>query len=190
LRLITPILVATAVAGLTVASDPPDQAALEQKARSLVRTFAGQLKPALKEALTSGGPVAAIDVCASRAPMIAAQLSEASGWKVTRVSRRPRNINSAQPDAWEQQVLERFEARLAAGEAPPALNYGEVVGSDFRYMQAQAVEPLCLLCHGESLSPEVQAALSQHYPQDRATGYRLGELRGAFSLLKQINGGR
>ena len=53
-------------------------------------------------------------------------------------------------------------------------------------MQAQAVEPLCLVCHGKGLSDEVQDALEQYYPDDTATGYSLGQVRGAISLSRDM----
>ena len=39
---------------------------------------------------------------------------------------------------------------------------------------------LCVTCHGESLAPDVQERLAERYPTDRATGYRVGDLRGVF----------
>ena len=53
-------------------------------------------------------------------------------------------------------------------------------------MQAQGVEPVCLVCHGQDLAPEVRATLEQYYPDDWATGYSLGQVRGAISLSKKM----
>ena len=48
--------------------------------------------------------------------------------------------------------------------------------------------PQCLACHGprESQSPELRTALERDYPHDAATGYAVGELRGAFTLQRQV----
>jgi hypothetical protein len=48
-----------------------------------------------------------------------------------------------------------------------------------------------LACHGpeEALQPEVRAALDQRYPEDRATGYAAGDLRGAFWAEVPLAGG-
>lgn len=45
---------------------------------------------------------------------------------------------------------------------------------------------VCLTCHGATgtQSAELRTALQREYPHDAATGYALGELRGAFSLRK------
>jgi len=44
--------------------------------------------------------------------------------------------------------------------------------------------PVCLQCHGEpaKLAPGVAEALKELYPDDQATGYSLGDLRGAISI--------
>jgi len=162
--------------------------ALEDEARHLAQRFVGELKPRLQQAMAEGGPVHAIDVCAGIAPRIADELSAESGWLVKRVSLKPRNPTRAVPDKWERGVLADFEARRAAGEAPADLVYAETVGSRYRFMQAQVVEGVCVACHGNRLSPEVEATLSEFYPDDNAVGYSPGDVRGAISLSKSLAG--
>ena len=79
-----------------------------------------------------------------------------------------------------------FNRRQAEGEDAADIYFGEVVNGQYRYMQAQGVEPLCLLCHGKGLSDEVGTTLDQYYPDDWATGYSLGQVRGAISLSKKL----
>lgn len=163
-----------------------DQAALEAEAHALVKAFAGRLKPELKQALQTGGPTLAIEVCASQAPKIADALAAESGWSVGRVSLRERNASRAQADDWERTVLAEFNRRAAAGESPAELHTSAVRNGQFRYMQAQGVEGVCLLCHGEQLSDDVRSSLEQYYPDDKATGYSLGQVRGAISLSREL----
>jgi len=160
-------------------------ALLEAEAAALAAEFAGRLKPELQSAMQAGGPVNAIGVCADKAPQIADALSSESGWLVKRVSLRARNASRAMPDTWESAVLQDFDRRQQAGEPAAAIRYGEVTPSHYRYMQAQGVEGVCLTCHGESLSQEVRDTLEQYYPDDRATGYAPGQVRGAISLSKR-----
>jgi hypothetical protein len=136
--------------------------------------------------MQDGGPSHAIEVCASAAPRIADSLSAESGWLVRRVSLKSRNASRAVPDRWERDVLETFDRRQAAGEPAEALNFGEITGGKYRYMQAQGAGGLCLTCHGENLSKTVSDTLEKFYPDDQATGYRLGEVRGAISLTRQM----
>jgi hypothetical protein len=170
---------------------PPATAAVdspEQEARALARAFVDRLKPQLKQALAEGGPGRAIEVCASAAPEIADSLSAESGWTVKRVSLKARNVSRALPDSWERSVLQQFDERQAAGEDPADINHGEVRNGRYRYLQAQGVEPICLVCHGQKVADAVQESLSVWYPDDMATGYSLGEVRGAISLAKPLGG--
>lgn len=157
---------------------------MQAEAAALAAEFVGRLKPQLKQALQSGGPAHAIEVCSHQAPRIADALSAESGWSVKRVSLKARNASRAQPDAWEKSVLERFDQRQAAGEDAMNINYSEVSGTRYRYMQAQGVQGVCLVCHGENPAREVTQALSEYYPDDMATGYTAGQVRGAISLSK------
>lgn len=161
-------------------------AALVNEASALTQRFMGTLLPTLQAAMDAGGPLNAVDVCAVEAPKIAQQLSEESGWDVTRVSLKARNDSTAIPDGWEKQVLNVFDARQAAGESPATLNVAEVVNGSFRYMQAQGTMPLCLTCHGSEVTAEVLSAIRQKYPNDLAIGYQAGQVRGAISLSKAL----
>lgn len=160
---------------------------LEQQANELVQQFIGRLKPQLKAALAAGGPTHAVEVCASEAPRIADSLSDQSGWSVRRVSLKARNASRAIPDDWERTVLEQFDMRQAAGEEPAEIHYGEHTGSNYRYMQAQGVEGLCLVCHGESLAAPVAETLDRYYPDDQARGYQIGQVRGAISVARELS---
>lgn len=173
-----------------IASMVPPQAAaqdhrlgLEVQANSIVKQFAGQLKPKLKAAIQSGGFEHAINVCAKEAPAIAKQLSDETGWRVKRVSLKPRNPNAA-PNQFERKVLTTFDARQKLGEPASQLTYSVKDSEGFYFMKAQPVEAICLNCHGTNIAPDIVKALAKNYPDDMATGYSLGEIRGAFSLMK------
>lgn len=176
-------LAAVFLAAPALADDPVNEKLADS--RALVDSFAGELQQALQGAMTAGGPAAAIDVCRSSAPEIAARLSRVSGASISRVSARYRNPQSY-PDTWQQEVLQDFSATLAADPATPIaqLEHFEVDRQGgARYLKAITIAPLCLTCHGETLDRSVADQLDTDYPHDRATGYRLGELRGAFSVV-------
>ncbi|MFA9460035.1 Tll0287-like domain-containing protein [Thiohalorhabdus sp. Cl-TMA] len=164
----------------------------EQEARAAVNRLMKELGGALKTAMKEGGPQKAIRVCTQMAPRINARISRERGWQVTRVSTRYRNPLLGMPDSWEQRVLGKFRQRAAEGEALKGMKYSEVVtqpeGKYFRYMQAIPMQGLCTSCHGprEQLAPAVQEVLKQRYPHDRATGFQVGELRGAFSVKQPL----
>lgn len=124
------------------------------------------------------------------APEIAQELSEKSGWEVGRTSLKLRNPNLNAPDDWERQVLLRFEEHKAAGDDVQTMAYAEVVetdaGKSYRFMKAIPTADLYLACHGESINPDIAAAIDEAYPQDEARGCKAGDIRGAFTLSKSL----
>ena len=159
---------------------------LMSEAQALADEFVAALKPQLKGALQTQGPAGAIAVCADVAPPLADSLSLTSGWNVRRVSLKTRNASRAIPDAWERELLMQFDAQ--AKETPDAglIEHGEQVGNRFRYLRAQRVEGVCMTCHGQQLSADVIEALDTYYPDDIATGYSIGDVRGAISLSRSV----
>lgn len=163
-----------------------DTSSLKTEAITIVKKFGGTLKPQLKKALAQGGVQQAIEVCSVQAPEIAKNLSMSTQWQVKRVSLKARNHRNAVPNAWERSVLEEFNHRQQQGESAKTIAKSAVVGDEFRFMKAQGTAPLCLTCHGSTLTAETKAALKEYYPEDKATGYSLGQIRGAFSLTKKL----
>jgi hypothetical protein len=159
-----------------------------QESRELTRQFQQRLKTELETAIAQGGPVGAIAVCREKAPAIAAELSAASGAQVSRTALRVRNPANA-PQPWQREAMEQFQQRMATGEPADKLElYETPAGQGARYLKPIATGPLCLTCHGSNLAADVQAALRGMYPEDAATGFAAGDLRGAFSVVWPAEG--
>lgn len=163
-----------------------DTEALKKEAISLIKRFGGQLKPRLKAAMQEGGAEKAIEICAEQAPAIAAALSAETGWDISRVSLKNRSPHNA-PDAWEKNVLQSWDMEVERGVDANTLVRQQLDMDQFRFMKAQKTEALCLGCHGETIVPQVKRKLGETYPDDLATGYTLGQVRGAFSVSRKLN---
>ncbi|HEY9149460.1 MAG TPA: DUF3365 domain-containing protein, partial [Gammaproteobacteria bacterium] len=179
--------------GISAAQAGDDVEQRKQAAVAATKGLVQQLGGALKKEMEAGGPAQAIGVCRDLAPKIAGDLSREHGWQVTRVGTRVRNPLLGIPDAWEQQVLQDFQVRAAAGEAVADMSFSAVVeepdGRYFRFLKAIPVQAVCLNCHGpvEKIPTAVQEQLASHYPMDRAVGYGEGELRGAVSIKQPMD---
>ena len=160
-----------------------------KEARGLIKDFAGALGKELKGGMKSGGPVAAIDACNGKAPEIADMKSKASGWSIARSSHKLRNMSNS-PDTWEAGVINGFLDRVKAGEAAKSLEHAEVVEvggkKTFRYVKAIPTGKVCLACHGAKVKPAVEARLKELYPDDQARGFKMGDMRGVFTLSKPL----
>jgi hypothetical protein len=142
-----------------------------EAADELGRTLRARLLAAMRE----GGPEHAVSVCADEAAGLAASVRERTGVHVGRASTKLRNPANAPPPfvaAW----LEAQGPRKAADVA----GYARVEEGVARVVRPIAVEGPCLTCHGARPSPSVRALLDARYPNDRATGYEVGDLRGAL----------
>jgi hypothetical protein len=185
-KIISIALCLPSLLALQIAQADVGQAQLKNEAISIVKRFGGSLKPELQKAMKAGGPSHAIPLCSEKAPAIAQSLRNDTGWYLKRVSLKPRNNQTAIPDAWEKKVLEQFDQRQVNGESAEKMAFAEVVDGKFRFMKAQGVEAVCLNCHGVDIKPETEAALREKYPHDKALGYTLGQIRGAFSLARDL----
>jgi len=166
-----------------------DTQQLDQEARDIAKQFLGQLKPELQKSMKRDGPAKTVAFCHTKAPEIAKQLAQKTGWNINRVSLKPRGEN-ATPDQWESTVLKRFNTQLANGASPKTLEFSAIVEvnnqTEYRYMKAIPTGNVCLACHGSKIATPIQDTLQQLYPNDGATGYSKGQLRGAFSFSKTL----
>ena len=150
-----------------------------EAADKLTVIFAGEVKDELTKALGQGGAVNAIEVCRVKAPKIS-QIFSINGVKIRRVAERYRNLDN-RATTRQLEILDGFKDSLTAPKY-----VGEWTSSDsgetYHYYKPIYTQPLCLNCHGglQTLSPGVIDAVRKYYPNDKATGFKVGELRGMF----------
>jgi hypothetical protein len=142
------------------------------RAQSALAPLKKGLMSALQSALAEG-PEAAIAACRVEAPRIAAEAS-AGGVRVGRTSHRLRNPLNA-PEDWMRPLLRAYQD----GSTEPWLSAALPDGA-LGYVEPVRIQPLCLTCHGEALEAPLASRIAELYPDDRATGFADGELRGLF----------
>lgn len=183
------LVVAAAVVTGARADGAAEDAALRE-ARAAAMELGGKLKGQLESALKSGGPTAAMAVCQTAAPAIARESSAHYDGDVGRTALRLRNPANA-PDPYERATLERFVAAAADGADVATLEHAEIVDEHgrrvFRYMKAIPMqETPCATCHGVDVAAPVRDEIRARYPADEATGFRPGDVRGAFTVMKTL----
>lgn len=170
---------ATAPAPEPMAAAPDAQA----RAQAAMKDFAERLRGQLREAMTRDGAAAAVDFCHLEAPRIAEQVMAEHGVRLGRVAVPGRNRNPGNvAEGWLQELAVSFQAAVDTGGAPEAqvavMREDVPPGVELRLARGIRVEAACLMCHGDNIAPEIAARLAEHYPGDRATGFREGDLRG------------
>jgi hypothetical protein len=182
------VTLTASLALLAEANGDQNTEALKTQIDEVSNEFIASLSSALKNALKADGPVSAIEVCKTVAPSLTNTLSAREGWNISRVSLRTRNPMIGSPDVWEQAQLIRFDEMSPEDAAGPIAAVSEIIeepqGRQLRYIRPLKVQPVCLTCHGtkDDIPKQVAAKLAELYPHDRATGYTIGQNRGALSI--------
>jgi hypothetical protein len=162
-----------------------EEQALRFAAASMQDVLPGMIRT-LQEKVTKEGAAAAVPFCKEFAPSYGkdktaewaakarAELGTSS-FRFRRVSVKNRNPNNT-PDTRQAEILQQWES----GQIKPAFYQAE--GRLYTMHPIKVAQPLCLSCHGDAATLDKKAAaeIAKLYPQDKATGYKLGDLRGAF----------
>ena len=89
---------------------------------------------------------------------------------------RPRLRNPANaPREWVAPLLDAYVAGEVDAPRAVALRDGRV-----GYVEPIHTQALCLTCHGAALAEPVAERIAKLYPEDEATGFSEGDLRGLF----------
>jgi hypothetical protein len=141
-----------------------------------IKGFMGTLKPTLKSALAQDKTQeTAMGACSTMAMQMTDDYNAVTtDTKVRRTALKYRNPKN-RPDATDKEVMYRLQA-VNDGK-PVAVDMGD----KYRVYKPLKMKHSCLACHGDKsqISPKVQKLIQAKYPHDMATGFRLGEFRGA-----------
>jgi len=159
--------------------------------RAAAMEFTKDLKGILINQIQTNGILQAVSVCSDTAQVLTNNFGVEKGVYIKRVSLKNRNVNNA-PDDFEKMILNKFTMMQQNNELNGETEYTEIVEEGefkyLRYVKPILVQAECLNCHGSEneIMPEVKQLISQSYPDDKAVGYKIGDLRGAVSLKKAI----
>lgn len=159
--------------------------------RKISSQFVSRLGSVLMKEMQTGGPMRAVAVCADTAQNLTNSIGKEFGVEISRVSLKSRNpLNT--PDENESAVLKQFDKFKLSGELTDTTEFAQMISRDgvnfIHYMKPITTQPICLTCHGseKEVSPEVENLIKSKYPEDKARGYKTGDVRGAISIYKQI----
>lgn len=159
--------------------------------RSDAKAFMESLKSVLIKEIQTNGIVSAVSVCSDTAQILTNNYGISKGIYIKRISFKNRNPLNV-PDEFEAKVLRMFEELHNKKQLKPETEYVELTEDNgtfkLRYMKPIFVQPECLNCHGteEQISSQVKEVINKIYPNDKAKGYQMGDLRGAVSIQKTL----
>jgi hypothetical protein len=142
-----------------------------------IDAFMGSLQPTLKGIIQSDSThVTAMGACTSMASeMVDDYNRQIRGTKLRRTALKYRNPKN-KPDKADRMVMDEFVSKESFKPIVIELK------SQYRIYKPLKVKQACLLCHGarNDISPELVKMIDRTYPKDMATGFQLGEFRGAM----------
>lgn len=159
--------------------------------RADAKEFMGSLKSILVKEMQSNGIIAAVSVCSDTAQILTNNYGVKKGLYIKRVSFKNRNINNT-PNSIESEALKMFEELKLKGELSESTEYFSTLEKDgvtsVVYLKPIIVQPPCLNCHGtvDQIGADVKIVINKKYPNDKATGYQIDDLRGAVSIQKTL----
>lgn len=158
--------------------------AATQHGKEIAAEVGKSLSTVLLAAIQEGGPTNAIPLCSVQAAPLTASLATKHGVNIRRVSHRPRNPANRASDSEIQLIQQYQEQKGAAQPLQPLVQTAANGGLTF-YAPIAIATNLCLNCHGipgDTLTPETANAIAKLYPEDQATGFQLGDLRGLWRI--------
>ena len=164
----------------------------KKEMRENASEFMGQLKNILIKQIKSESTLSAVAVCSDTAQVLTNDFGLKKGVYIKRVSFKNRNKDNV-PDKFEARILKEFEQIKKEGKLTSDTEYFEIiVENDYqylRYMKPIKIGAACLKCHGteDKISTEIKGVITKRYPDDKAVGYKNGDLRGAVSIKKLID---
>jgi len=125
--------------------------------------------------------VKAAEFCSKEAKKVAKEAMKdfPKNIKVRRTSLKYRNEHN-KPDEIDTKILTQMEEALKAKTLEKKPKVVDVNGTKRVYVPL-IVEKACTKCHGdvEKMNPKVKEIISKAYPNDKAVGFKEGDLRGA-----------
>lgn len=168
-----------------------DMKVLEAKLNVHAQDYMMALKSVLLSNMKSGGPLTAVHVCSDTAQQMRKLYSETMDVVVRRASIKNRNEMNF-PNEFETKAINMFHELKRNNSLTKESNLIEqksIGGKEVvKFAKPILVGAPCLNCHGQDsqISKEVAEVIAEKYPHDKATGYKIGDLRGVISVTKEL----
>ena len=141
------------------------------------------LGKSLKSQIGENGIAKAISFCNVNSIPIIKDLEKEYDVTIKRVSMKNRNPNN-KPSGIEFKLYDSYLYNQENGlESTESIQKN---GDEYIYVKPIFVKDLCLNCHGiidTNITPENHLKINELYPDDLATGYSVGDLRGMWSVV-------
>jgi len=155
-----------------------------ERGQAIVVEAFGVLSGSLSRAIAEGGSTNAIQFCSVNAASLAGRVAQTNHVVLKRVSHKARNQGN-RANAEELVLLDGFRSALKESTAIRPEVRTNTAGRLVFYAPIVLNNPVCLNCHGDpkrEVAADTMAVIRKLYPEDQATGFKLGDLRGLWRV--------
>ncbi|MCO5230813.1 MAG: DUF3365 domain-containing protein [Chitinophagales bacterium] len=139
----------------------------------------------VSQTIASSGVSGAIDFCNINALPLTDSVADIYTTRIQRLTDKNRNPNNLIKDEIDKKAWEEIK-RLMNDKEIIAKHFIQQEGDKVYYYKPIALGmPTCLSCHGQidtDIPSETYQNILSKYPNDKAIGYHLGELRGMWKV--------
>jgi len=153
------------------------------KGQEIAQATGGHLSSQLTKYMKEGGVVKAVPFCNTMAMSLTDEMSTKYSVSLKRTSLKVRNKKN-NPDDEEIRVLNEYKDLLNANKKLIPIVELDRSGNPHFYAPI-LLQQKCLVCHGEignNVSTKTDSIVKSYYPDDMATGFKDGDLRGIWSI--------
>ena len=163
--------------------DLSEEQALLQEGKNIAGMTFTELSTKLQFAVSQGGVNNALTYCNVNASPLVDSLSQLHNASIARRSENFRNPEN-KPNEIELKAIQDYRKAMSEGEELTPSIVTDPEGGKYFFAPIQ-LNDFCLKCHGKpnnDIAAENMIKIKELYPEDLATGYAIGELRGIWSI--------
>ncbi len=153
------------------------------KGKEIGKATVNHLGKNLMKNMKAGGTAQAIPFCNASAQPLTDEITSKYNVTLKRTSLKIRNSKNA-PNTTEKELLNQYLKSISKGEKLKPVVKKDSNGKVHFYAPIK-LEGKCLACHGtvgKEVSQKTDSILKALYPNDKATGFKIGDLRGMVNI--------
>lgn len=165
---------------ISVANEITPLSAVEKQetiktSKEVLKGFMKTFKPTLKAVLKDMKAPEAITMCTHNQSVNNYSKTLAKGISLRRITLKERNENHTAQNKLEEQTLKEMDI-----VKKPIIK--KVSNNHIQFYKPLIVKQACLKCHGsvDQIGETSLNLIKKNYPNDKATGYKVGDVRGVF----------
>jgi hypothetical protein len=174
------IIPLTLASTLLIAS-PSSEEQIALKGNQISSALLQKLGGELKNQMQTTGAMGALNFCSQNALTLTEQVAKESKTSIKRISINYRNpVNKANTEY--KNILQEWEKLVKNGQPLPSHKVVNTSENTVMFYKPIVINnEACLKCHG-NVEGDLAKAIKAAYPEDKAIGYKMGDLRGMIAI--------